>query len=299
MGAPIASVVDAFLRAAAAERDLSPHTRAAYARDLRQFVEWAARSRAVDIGDVERKLLRRYLAWLVERGYARRSIARKASALRSMLAWARLRGAIDKDPAADLSTPKLPASLPRVLKEREAAALCELPPGDDPVGLRDRAVLELLYGSGLRVSELCGLDVDDVDLDAGMVTVTGKGRKQRRVPLTAPARRALERYVAGARPALATRSSPPAALLFNGRGGRLGARSVRALVARYSSGEGSPPIAPHALRHSYATHLLDGGADLRSVQELLGHESLGTTQIYTHVSNERLKAVYERSHPRA
>lgn len=299
MAASIPAVVDAFLRAGAAERDLSPHTTAAYARDLAQFTMWATRARAEDVDGVDRRLLRRYLAWLVERGYARRSVARKASALRSMLAWARVQGLIDGNPSEDLSTPKLPASLPRVLKQAEAAALCELPPDDGPVGLRDRVVLELLYGSGLRVSELCGLDVDDVDLAAGVVTVTGKGRKQRRVPVTGPARRALDRYLTQGRPALAKPTSPAGALLFNGRGGRLGARSVRAVVARYSSGEGSPPIAPHALRHSFATHLLDGGADLRSVQELLGHESLGTTQIYTHVSNERLRAVYEQSHPRA
>ena len=298
----IAAVARAFLRAARAERDLSPHTLAAYERDLEQFAEWARRGRLTTLAAVDRRALRRYVAWLVERRYARRSVARKTSAVRSMLSWATRRGMIPADPSSDLSVPKLQRSLPRVLKQEEAAALCELPPDDDAVGLRDRAVLELLYGSGLRVSELCALDVDDVERDRGAVRVVGKGRKERRVPMSARSCAALERYMCTARTTLLSGSraaSATHALFVNQRGTRLGPRSVRALVTKYLVAEGMRPAGPHSLRHSFATHLRDGGADLRSVQELLGHESLGTTQIYTHVSNERLRAVYERSHPRA
>ena len=209
------------------------------------------------------------------------------------------RGILSSNPADDIAVPHAMRSLPRVLKTGEAATLCELPPRDDPIGLRDRAVLELLYGSGLRVSELCGLDVHDVDLEAAAVMVVGKGRKERRVPLSTRACAALDEYLRAARGMLLPRkgeSFHSAALFLNTRGGRLGVRSVRSLVTKYLDDRN---VGPHTLRHSFATHLLDGGADLRSVQELLGHESLGTTQIYTHVSSERLRAVYERSHPRA
>ena len=297
----VAHVTQAWLRTLRAERDLSPHTIAAYGRDLAQFEEVLARRGIRRLGAVDRRLLRRWLGWLAERGYARRSIARKASAVRALMAWAAGQGIVAASPAHDLRGPLLDRPLPRVLKAAEAAALCELPAADDPAGQRDRAVLELLYGSGLRVSELCGLDVGDVDLAASTVRVTGKGRKQRVVPMSAHARRALRAYLDGARRELAAkgRSSQPPALFLNQRGARLGARSVRHRLARYTRADGLRPVAPHALRHSFATHLLDGGADLRSVQELLGHASLGTTQIYTHVSDERLRAVYERSHPRA
>lgn len=292
----IVDVSEEFLRSAAAERDLSPHTLAAYRSDLRSFSEWAARSRCRSIEVIDRKLLRRYVAFLAERRYARRSIARKASALRSMLAWAVTRGLLSVSPAVDLLAPKLDHPLPKVLKAADAARLCELPPTDDPIGLRDRAILELLYGSGLRVAELCSLDVDDVDLTHGTVQVTGKGRKQRRVPVGDPAKTALLAYIKDARKALKMEGH---ALFINRRGKRLGPRSVRTMISKYLASEGESHVSPHTLRHSFATHLLDGGADLRAVQELLGHESLATTQIYTHVSTERLRAVYEQSHPRA
>jgi integrase/recombinase XerC len=291
-----------FVRAARAERDLSPHTIAAYSSDLAQFAEWARRGGVLSVEDVDRRLLRRYVAYLSERRYSRRSVARKISTVRSMLRWAVLHGYIGGTPTGDLSTPKLDRPLPRILKASEADALCDRPPTDDPAGLRDRAVIELLYGSGLRVSELCGLDVDDVDLKVNRVVVTGKGRKQRSIPLGEPAAEALLGYVKGARAHFMEKTpQAPAseALFLNARGGRLGPRSVRAILAKYSSGDPGPPMNPHALRHSFATHLLDGGADLRVVQELLGHESLATTQIYTHVSSERLRAVYDQSHPRA
>jgi integrase/recombinase XerC len=298
----IVDVTRAFLRACSAERDLSPHTIAAYTRDLSQFAEWARGQGRTTLDDLDRLLLRRYVATLGAHSLARRSIARKVSAVRSMLGWAAHHDLIDANPAEDVRVPKLDRPLPKVMKAADAAYLCELPPGDEPVGQRDRAILELLYGSGLRVAELCGLDVDDVDTAAARVRVIGKGRKERQVPMSGPARDAVETYAGDGRRALLRQSSPADArhaLFLNTRGGRLGPRSVRSMLARYLSAEGAAPVGPHALRHSFATHLLDGGADLRVVQELLGHESLATTQIYTHVSTERLKAVYEQSHPRA
>ncbi|MDQ3916079.1 MAG: tyrosine recombinase XerC [Actinomycetota bacterium] len=300
--APITTASERFLRVCAAERDLSPHTVAAYRRDLGQFADWMARRGVTDVGRVDRTSLRRYVAFLGERRYARRSIARKMSAVRSLLNWAEGAGLIESNPASDIAVPKLDRPLPKVLKAPDAAALCELPPADDAVGQRDRAILELLYGSGLRVAELCSLDVDDVDTGARRLRVTGKGRKERQVPVSRPAGDAVDAYVTQGRSEMLRPDTPAGsrhALFLNARGRRLGPRSVRSMLARYLSAEGAAPVGPHALRHSFATHLLDGGADLRAVQELLGHESLATTQIYTHVSTERLKKVYEQSHPRA
>jgi len=303
-GGGVAAAAGAFVRAQAAQKDLSPHTIAAYASDLRQFGEWLQRGGIVAVRQIERRTIRRYLAYLGQRGYARRSIARKMSAVRCFLTWGVTRGLAGSNPAEDVSAPKLDRPLPKVLRANEAAALCELPPDDDPVGVRDRAILEVLYGSGLRVAELCSLDLEDADVRAGRVRVTGKGRKERQVPLTEPARDELERYLNEARPMLLSRAGDGnapglSAVFLNQRGRRLNPRSVRASLDRLLRGEGRSPVGPHALRHSFATHLLDNGADLRIVQELLGHESLATTQIYTHVSSERLRAVYERSHPRA
>ena len=302
--AALLAVTDRFLRALRVERDASPNTIAAYESDLGQFTTWAARSGATSVQDVTPKLLRRYVAFLGTRGYARRSVARKASATRSLLRYAVLHGLLDASPAEDLAVPKLDHPLPKVLRATEAARLCELPPDDEPIGLRDRAIIEVLYGSGMRVGELCGLDVDDVDLSAGTARVMGKGRKERQLPLGDPALHAVTAYRHEARLELLEKAPDDprratAALFINSRGGRLSPRSVRALIAKYLGAEGEVIVGPHALRHSFATHLLDGGADLRVVQELLGHESLATTQIYTHVSTERLRAVYEQSHPRA
>lgn len=298
----LVEVTASFLRACEAERDLSPHTIAAYRRDLEQFGEWFGRGGKSRIDQIDRLVLRRYVAYLDTRGLARRSIARKISAIRSMLAWAVTHDLVEGNAAEDVPVPKLDRTLPKVMRAGDAARLCELPPADEPMGQRDRAILELLYGSGLRVAELCSLDVDDADVAAGRVRVMGKGRKQRQVPMSGPACRAVEDYVAGGRRELVRPGAPDDArhaLFLNARGGRLGPRSVRSMLARYLSADGAAPVGPHALRHSFATHLLDGGADLRVVQELLGHASLATSQIYTHVSTERLKAVYEQSHPRA
>lgn len=291
-----------YLAVLRAQRDASPHTVAAYRSDLAQFVEWAGRQEISTLGQIDRTLVRRYVAFLGERRYARKSIARKASALRSMLKWAVVHGRIASNPADEVSVPKLGRPLPKAMRRADVESLLELPPDDDPIGIRDRAILELLYGSGLRVSELCGLDLDDLDLRAESVTVLGKGRKQRRVPVSRPAAVATREYLAGARPLLAAKeagSISPAAVFLNTRGRRINPRSIRASLTRYLRAEGKGSVGPHALRHSFATHLLDGGADLRAVQELLGHASLASTQIYTHVSMERLKAAYEQSHPRA
>jgi integrase/recombinase XerC len=278
---------------------VSPHTVDAYRRDVAGFVVWAERLGLRGPTDVERRTLRRYLAYLATRRYAPRSVARKASALRRWFAWLHRTGVLAADPAAGLSAPSGGGRLPRVLKDDELDVLLDHPPvaaTDDPaVARRDRAVLELLYGSGLRVSELCGLGPDDLDLGRGVVRVWGKGRKQRQVPLSQPSVAAVRDWLSHGRPHLVTDVSPPAAVFLNRRGKRLTPRDVRRLVDRRAPA----PTHPHALRHTFATHLLDGGADLRAVQELLGHADLSTTQIYTHVSKERLRRVVDETHPRA
>jgi site-specific recombinase XerD len=284
----------------------APNTRAAYASDVAQFVAWAQRAGIQSPAEVQRLTLRRYLAYLSTRRFARRSIARKAAALRRYFDWLRRRGEIATDPARRLSAPKGAARLPRVLKDAELETLLDGDGADEgapdaiaaAVARRDRAVVELLYGSGLRVSELCGLRAGDFDLRRGEATVWGKGAKQRKAPLSEPSVEAVRQWLApGGRAAMATPESPPAseALFLNRRGRALTPRDVRRILDRRSP----TPTHPHALRHTYATHLLDGGADLRVVQELLGHADLATTQIYTHVSKERLRSVYEASHPRA
>jgi len=285
----------------------SPATVRAYVTDVRGFAQWAERGGVHDASGVERVLLRRYLAYLTTRRYARTSVARKASALRQYFAWQCRRGAIAEDPARRLTAPAGGARLPRVLDRRELAAVLE--PGTErregaegPVrpraaalDARDDAVLELLYGSGLRVGELCGLDVGDLDLPGRTVTVLGKGNKERRLPMHDRCRDVLVCWLEEGRPRLVGPDTPARAVFLNSRGRRLGTRDVRRILDRRAPS----PTHPHALRHSFATHLLDGGADLRVVQELLGHASLQTTQVYTHVSKERLLSVYGETHPRA
>jgi integrase/recombinase XerC len=289
--------LDAFSRSLTAA---SPATVDAYGRDLADFVEWAERASIDGPEGVDRKTLRRYLAYLGTRRYARRTIARKASSIRRYFGWLARTGVLTVDPSSGLSAPSGEGRLPRVLKGDELTTLLDDPPvaveGDpDHVRLRDDAVLELLYGSGLRVSELCGLRPEDLDLPAGAITVWGKGSKQRRVPITAPAAEALAAWLQRGRVELVSGETPVDAVFLNARGRRLGPRDVRRILDRRSAA----PTHPHALRHTFATHLLDGGADLRVVQELLGHADLSTTQRYTHVSKERLRSVYEATHPRA
>jgi integrase/recombinase XerC len=281
---------------------VSPATLDAYNRDLRSFVTWAERLSLDGPAAVDRQTLRRYLAYLATRGTARRTIARRASALRRYFRWARRTGLVSEDPSAGLSAPKGEARLPRVLRPDELRHLIPDEPvpdgeGDVKVGvsLRDTALLELLYGSGLRIAEATALDVDEIDLGRGRVTVWGKGGKQRTVPLSEPAAAALAHWLGDGRPALMTDASPAAAVFLNRRGRRLTPRDARRIIDRRAAS----PTHPHALRHTFATHLLDGGADLRVVQELLGHTDVGTTQRYTHVSKERLRSVFDATHPRA
>lgn len=278
----------------------SANTIAAYRSDLCLFAEWVERSGIVSPVDVDRLLLRRYVASLTTRQFARRTVARKVAALRRYYSFLRHRGYVEVDPTVSLRAAAGPARLPRVLEHGEVAALLDGPAvigpdGSEPVWRRrrDDAVLEVLYGSGVRVGELCGLDVDSVDVAGGAITVWGKGSKQRRVPLSAPAVEALRAWIAVRRDVLNTTSGP--ALFGNERGVRLSSRDVRRIIDRRSQ----RPTHPHALRHSFATHLLDGGADLRVVQDLLGHSDVATTQRYTHVSKQRLRAVYTEAHPRA
>lgn len=278
----------------------APATVTAYRGDLGAFVEWAARSGVDEPSSVDRLVLRRYLAFLATRRYARRTVARKASSLRRYFAWGARTGRLSADPAAGLSSPSGGGRLPRVLRAEELVHLLDDPPiavDTDPpaVRLRDDAVLELLYGSGLRVAELCGLRPGDVDLERRLVTVWGKGSKQRQVPMSGPATEAVDGWLEQGRAALTDEATPPEALFVNRLGRRLGPRDVRRILDRRAVA----PTNPHALRHTYATHLLDGGADLRAVQELLGHADLSTTQHYTHVSKERLRSVHEATHPRA
>ena len=259
--------------------------------DLTAFADWMARSDVHHPEGVDRLHLRRYLASLGTRKLARATIARKAAALRCYFSWQVRQGRLGSDPARSLRAPSGGGRLPRVLSSGEVTSLLEVPSGG-AVDRRDLAVLELLYAAGLRVSELCGLDRTDVDLRGRTVTVLGKGNKQRRVPIHDAAAAALRAWFEDGRDAM---EGPPEAAFVNRRGARLGPRDVRRILDRRSSS----PTHPHALRHTYATHLLDGGADLRVVQELLGHASLATTQVYTHVSKERLRAVYGETHPRA
>lgn len=280
------------------ELDRSPHTVRAYDGDVTALLVHAAGLGITALEELDLSVLRSWLARLRASGMSRGTLARRGSAARTFTAWAHRRGLLTTDPGALLATPKGRRTLPEVLRPDEAVRLVSFE-GDLAEDLRDRAALELLYATGVRVSELCGLDMDDVDAGRRVVRVLGKGRKERSVPYGVPAQNALDRWLEEGRPQWAgTRSG--AALLLGVRGGRVDPRTVRSLVHRRLAGvPGAPDLGPHGLRHSAATHLLEGGADLRSVQELLGHATLATTQIYTHVSIERLRTSYERAHPRA
>ncbi|MCA1825088.1 MAG: tyrosine recombinase XerC, partial [Frankia sp.] len=289
--AELAGALADFARYLVAERGRSPHTVAAYVGDVASLLEHAERLGHQRLADLDPATLRSWLARLRTQGYARASLARKASSARVFTAFAVRRGLLGTDPAARLGTLKSQRRLPKVLLGDQARALVEMPVGDEPVAVRDRAILELLYATAIRVSELCGLDLEDVDDARRVVRVMGKGAKERSVPFGAPAASALRDWRA-VRPALATQDRR--ALFVGERGRRIDPRTVRRIVTSYvASVPGAPRVGPHGIRHSAATHLLDGGADIRSVQELLGHATLATTQIYTHVSTERLKASYE------
>ena len=304
-----AALIDAFVAHLELERRLSPNTVSAYRRDVEALATFHARAGS-SFADATHRSLRRFIAQQTTREYARSSVARRVAAVRTFYRWAKARGKLLADPAGALGSPKVTSRLPTVLRAADAAALAEAPShagapsGEEPseleiaVVLRDRAVLELLYGSGLRVGEVCGLTLDRIDLARGRVTVLGKGSKERDLPLSDFAREALEAYVSAGRPVLADPNSE--ALFFNRRHKPMTTRDARAMVERYRTRVLSDRrVSPHTLRHSFATHLLEGGADIRTVQELLGHASLATTQRYTHVSRGRLFAAYKQSHPRA
>lgn len=300
---PVSDTLAAFERHLRAERGRSRHTVRAYLGDVEAFLGAAGVAdddglRGVDLAD-----LRAWLGVMSRAGAARSTVARRSAALRTFFVWCERTGRLPVDPSLRLGAPRRHRTLPAVLPQGAAAALLDVAAvaadDGDPVHLRDRAALELLYATGIRVGELTGLDVDDVDLASRLVRVVGKGDKERRVPFGAPAADAVTTWLAQGRPRLATAESGPA-LLLGRRGRRVDQRQVRAavhgLVAHLPD---APDIGPHGLRHSAATHLLEGGADLRAVQELLGHASLATTQVYTHVSVDRLKRSYALAHPRA
>jgi integrase/recombinase XerC len=304
MGPRVEAVLEEFDEYLALQRGRSDHTRRAYLGDLRSLFGFVD-ERAPD-GSLDRltlPVLRSWLAAQAGSGAARTTLARRTSAVKTFTAWATRSGLMDADPATRLQVPKSHRTLPAVLRQDQAldamnAAESGAQQGD-PLAIRDRLIVEMLYATGIRVSELCGLDLDDVDTSRRLLRVLGKGNKQRTVPFGEPAWRALESWLADGRPALATETSGPA-LLLGARGKRIDPRQARTVVHQTMAAvDGAPDIGPHGLRHSAATHLLEGGADLRVVQELLGHSTLATTQLYTHVTVARLRAVHDQAHPRA
>jgi integrase/recombinase XerC len=299
----MAALLADYERHLTSERDLTPHTVRAYVGDISHLLDHAGRLGLADVGELDLRSLRGWLARQQTSGLSRTTLARRATAARVFTAWLARTGRIPADVGASLGSPKSRRPLPAVLRADEAADLVRAAAvrADDgsATGLRDVAMLELLYATGIRVGELVGLDLDDLDRDRDLVRVLGKGRKERSVPFGRPAGRALDDWLTRGRAALLTEASGPA-LFLGARGGRIDQRAVRTMVhRRIADVPGAPDIGPHGLRHTAATHLLEGGADLRSVQELLGHASLATTQLYTHVTTDRLRAAYRQAHPRA
>ena len=299
--------IRAFVTFLEVERGASRETIRGYRSDLRQFLSYAgtlrpAAASALTPQEVDPLTIRGYLAWLDRKKEKKASLARKLAALRSFFRFMAREGLAGENPAAEVRTPKQPQYLPRVLTKDDANALMEFPEGDDLSARRDRAILETLYSTGARVSELVGMNVEDLNRSDGLVRLRGKGRKERIVPIGTVALEALREYHASLRPSavshqLSARSDIP--VFTNNRGGRLTARSVERIVEKHSRRLSGGSVSPHALRHSFATHLLDEGADLRAIQEMLGHASLATTQKYTHLATDHLLEVYDRAHPRA
>lgn len=293
-----AILVDGFLRHLRVERGASKHTLSAYASDLRAYVGWAQRE-GLDPVTLSHRELRGYLAYMDAARYSRRTIARRLSAIRSLFTYLLENGVVERNPAAVLSAPKRPARLPRAVPEAPLTALLDAPAGDGPLDLRDAAILELLYATGVRVAELVSADLRDLDLAEGTLRVLGKGAKQRLVPVHPLAARRMREYLHRGRPGL-SKSFSPQRIFLSRTGRELGTGDVRRMLARRISQAGlAISASPHAIRHSFATHLLEAGADLRTVQELLGHVALSTTQTYTHVSAKRLRDVHRDTHPRA
>lgn len=302
---PLQPLIARFLTHLADERRASPHTVAAYRRDLQQLTDHATErlERELSLDDIDVAMLRNWLG-SVARRCKPSSVSRKIASARALFRYLRRRRLATHDPAEQLSMPRLRRPLPTFVDPDTAAELVQLPSDDTAAAVRDRAILELAYGTGLRVSELCGLDVTSIELSSrtlGTVRALGKGNKERDVPLGSHAATAIERYLARRPELFRDDSSADAqrALFVSSRGKRLGVRAVQRLVKRYGTLAGRPDLHPHALRHTCATHLLDGGADLRSIQELLGHSSLSVTQRYTHTSIDKLMRVYDRAHPLA
>jgi integrase/recombinase XerC len=302
------AAIRAFMIFLEVERRASPETIRAYHSDLRQFLAHVKSTRRASSAvlrpdDVDALTIRGYLAWLDKQKERKSSMARKLATLRSFYKFLSREEWVEKNPAAEVRSPKQSQPLPHVLSKDDANALMEFPEGDSVQVLRDRAILETLYSTGARVSELVGIGRHDLNLEDGLVRLRGKGRKERIVPIGAVAVDAIKEYLAR-QPASVVRQSPTERghehpIFQNLRGGRLTARSVERIVGHYSSRLTVGKISPHALRHSFATHLLDEGADLRAIQEMLGHASLTTTQKYTHLATDQLLEVYDRAHPRS
>jgi integrase/recombinase XerC len=292
-----------FLRHLALEKNASAYTVKSYREDLTQALEFfrdKARFLVKEPKQVTTRHVRAYLAWLHEQTYSKATISRRMAAVRSWFRFLCRQGTVEGNPADGLRGPRQDKHLPHFLSEDALDRLLETPPSGTPLGLRDRAILETLYSAGLRVGELTGLNVEDVDLDSGLAMVRGKGKRERLAPLGKPALAALKRWLPWRDQLAKTKPRPTPAVFLNKNGCRLTSRSVGRLLEKYLALAGlDPRTSPHTLRHSFATHLLDRGADIRSVQELLGHRSLGTTQIYTHVTTNRLKESYHKAHPRA
>ncbi len=287
-----------FLRHLALEKNASAHTVKSYREDLVQALEFFHTRQVTEPARLTVRLLRAYLAWLNEQGYAKATVARRLAAVRSWCRFLCRQGVLQANPASGLRGPRQDKKLPHFIQRADMACLLEAPPADTPLGLRDRAILETLYSAGLRVSELTALELGDLDLDGGMATVRGKGKRERLALLGPQAVLAINAWLP-VRQTLAGQREQ-SSLFLNKNGTRLSTRSVGRLLEKYLKQAGMDPrTSPHTLRHSFATHLLDAGADIRSVQELLGHRSLGTTQIYTHVSTQRLSDHYRKAHPRA
>jgi len=288
------------------EKNYSDNTIISYKNDLLQLLNYLKDYKIIkrnNIQFIDRSIMRKYIVYLKKCGYSVRSICRKISTIRSFFKFLSREGVVNIDPTINLITPKINKKLPYFLYLEEINKLIETPPGHTIFGIRDRAILELLYGTGMRVGELVNLNIRDIDLYEKTVRVLGKGSKERILPLGNPSIEAVQEYLTRRslfRKNISINKNDPNALFLNRFGGRLSARSIRRLIIKYMKiADLNKKISPHVLRHSFATHLLGGGADLRSVQELLGHESLSTTQIYTHITKERLKAIYKKSHPRS
>jgi integrase/recombinase XerC len=302
MPRPLRDHLTDYLRHLALERNASAHTVKSYREDLTQAADFFLKSLGDEAAGPERvtpRLVRAFLARLHDQAYAKTTVARRLAAVRSWFRYLCRQGVVAANPADALRGPRQDRRLPHFLTEADLARLLEAP-GPGPLGHRDRAALETLYSAGLRVSELTGLDLDDLDTDAGVAVVRGKGKKERLALLGAPALRALRRWLADRQALLEKLGKDSPAVFLNKNGTRLTARSVGRLVAKHLRAAGlDPRTSPHTLRHSFATHLLDRGADIRSVQELLGHRSLSTTQVYTHLTTRRLQDSYAKAHPRA